>query len=97
MVDRVRPAPSRDDRADLSDQGYEEVNEERIQVYRGVQAERRYAAAARTREAFISGADQSWEVLGQADARSLLKTPAGLLEAATTDTYLALDTQTATR
>jgi hypothetical protein len=65
--------------------------EERWLIRRQVERGRRFEAVERIREAYIAGADQSWE---QATNSSVTFTPdpvPGFLEAATEDTYLAVN------
>jgi hypothetical protein len=73
------------------------VNEERRQMYREQERRHTRTTADRTRGAFVSGQQQTWEtLLGQITPTRFTR-PDGFLEAATTDTYLALQIQTATQ
>ena len=96
-VDRLRPAPNPDELAGLPDTDYESVNEERVQMYHQYQRQEEPTAADLIRTAFISGAQQTWETLLDQATPTRFTAPTGFLEAATTDTYLALNVQTVTR
>lgn len=96
-VDRERPAPDHDETEDMTEEQYEIVNAERRNLYRQVVHVLTPDAASRTRAGFSRGQQQSWDELIGERTRSRLTAPAGFLEAATADTYLALDVRTAVR
>ncbi|MEV4829224.1 hypothetical protein AB0K25_12990 [Micromonospora sp. NPDC049257] len=89
MVDQEIPRPRRDQADDVADQ----INAARRQLlYQEVgRSEARY----RTREAFESAQSRNWWSLIDRPARLTPEPEQNVLEAATEDTYLALDARTA--
>ncbi|MDG4793609.1 hypothetical protein [Micromonospora sp. WMMD1082] len=96
-VDREYPSVGRDELEAVSDEQMQVRNEQRRSLY--WQQERALSSniAGALRAGFTSGERQSWEaLLGE---RTPLRriTPPAIVEAATSDTYLALDVQSVAR
>ena len=89
MVDQEIPRPDRDEADDVADR----INAARRQLlYQEVD---RSEARSRTREAFESAQSRNWRSLIDRSARLTPEPEQNVLEAATEDTYLAVDARTA--
>ncbi|MEV7232066.1 hypothetical protein AB0M79_34420 [Polymorphospora sp. NPDC051019] len=96
-VDRKQPQPTASERELMSEDNLAIRYEQRRALY--WQRERALTAetVASTRARFEEGQQRNWQALLGRQVPITVDAPADVLEAATTDTYLAVDTRTATR
>lgn len=96
-ADRERPRPSPEALGRMNLEEVVRYAEQRRRLYWQRLRELASDAEERTRVGFERGARSTWNDLLDQQTRFRLAAPVGFLEAATADTYLALEVQTATR
>lgn len=96
-VDREQPRPTAVERETLSEEGLSSRYEQRRRLYWQRERALTVETVTSTRARFEEGQQRSWQSLLGQRVPLVADAPVGFLEAATADTYLAVDTLSATR